>query len=726
MKQLVIKRGQVILEEVPPPQVEPGRVLVRVFHSCISRGTELAGLEASGQPLWRRALEHPEQVRQLLAAVGREGVRRTASLIRGVLEAGTPIGYSLAGEVLEVGPGVEDILPGQMVACAGAQCAHHAEIVSVPRNLLVPVPQGLDTEAASTVALGAIALQGLRRLEPTLGETFLVLGLGLLGLLAAQMLKAQGCRVLAWDPLPGRRELLCGLGMEASLLRDQEPLAEQTARCSGGVGVDGVLITASTPSHEVVSQAFRCCRAKGRVVLVGDVGLNLKRADFYAKELDFRISCSYGPGRYDPRYEEQGQDYPLPYVRWTENRNMAHYLDMLAGGEVRLEGLLGESYPLQQAAEAYRALQAAEAPPLVLLSYPVEKPPPLERRVPTARVRAVPRDRVRLALVGAGAFAKGMHLPNLQRLQSRFHLRAVVSRSGHNATATARRYQADYATTDYQEVLNDPEVDAVLICTRHHLHAAQALAALQAGKHVLVEKPLALSREELDSLTGFYRTAKGEAPLCLTGFNRRFSPLVLRLKKWLREREHPVMLRYLMNAGHLPRNHWVHSGEGGGRNLGEACHVYDLFRFLVGAPWRTVHLQTLRPREGYYTHQDNFVVTVSFGDGSLASLTYTAAGHASYPKERLEVLWEGKVAELVDFRSLQIYGGSGRAHRLPRADKGHLAELEAFAQAVLEGGDWPIPWSEQVEVTTLALAAEEQMRKEESGERQSDATTVGQ
>lgn len=711
MKQVLIRQGQPVVEEVPAPEVRPGRILVAVAHSCISAGTELSGLKSSGAPLWKRAMKRPRAVANVIKMAATHGVPRTYSLVQGELQSGYATGYSAAGTVLEVGAGIADVVKGQRVACAGAQFAHHAEIVCVPRNLCVVVPEGLRTTAASTVTLGAIALQGVRRAQPTLGETFVVIGLGILGQLATQMLRANGCRVIGIDLDAGRVELAETLGLSAGLVSTAAADVQAVYRHTGGVGADGVIVTAATHSDAVISTAFQMCRRKGRVVLIGDVGLNLNREDIYRKELDFFISCSYGPGRYDTAYEEEGIDYPIGYVRWTENRNMAEYLLMLAEGSLRLDPLIQCVHPVEEAPDAYARLsQTVDRRPIVLLSYAVGGTlTPVNRTVPNPLAPQARAGRVRVALVGPGGFARGTHLPLMNADTKRYHLQAIMSRNGHTATATAKQFAANYATTDYQRVLEDTEIDAVMICTRHDSHAALALRGLQAGKHVFVEKPLALTREDADQIQAFYADATATRPLLLTGFNRRFSPYAERLRRALQDRSNPVMLNYRMNAGYVAPDHWVHSPEGGGRNLGEACHIYDLFTFLTGAKVAEVRARAILPRTSYYGRTDNFVATVSFHDGSLATLTYTALGHPGLPKERLEVFCDGTAAVLDDYRRLEFFGGKAKGERSTRIEKGHREELDAFACAILEGGEWPIPLWQQLQATEIALRVEEQI-----------------
>ncbi|MBE0447657.1 MAG: bi-domain-containing oxidoreductase [Actinobacteria bacterium] len=714
MKQVLIKQGQAVVEDIPAPQIEAGTVLVQVDHSCISVGTEMSGVKTSGLPLWKRALKQPNNVKKALQMVATQGLAHTRSVVEGKLTAGQPTGYSAAGIVLEVGEGIDDIKPGDRVACAGAQCAHHAEVIRVPRNLTVPIPDALGFAEASTVTLGAIALQGVRRAQPTLGETFVVIGLGILGQLTAQLLKANGCRVIGTDLDRARVRIAQDLGMDVGIHPEDGDDIENVVRLTDGTGADGVIITAATPSDAVVSTAFHMCRKKGRVVLVGDVGLNLNREDFYRKELDFFISTSYGPGRYDNNYEERGLDYPVAYVRWTENRNMAEYLRLLAEGKLKIDTLISATYPVEKAGAAYEALKNGESKPLmVLLSYtrPAEGAAPA-RVVANPHAKPAGPKQIRLALVGAGGFAKGMHLPNIQALSDLFHLHAVVSRTGHNATATATQFSAKYAATDYQAVLNDPEVDAVLIATRHNLHASMVIDALKAGKHVLVEKPLALKEEELREIAAFYfpGATAGSPPILLTGFNRRFSKYVQHIHELTKGRSNPMILNYRMNAGYIPLDHWVHTEEGGGRNIGEGCHIYDLFTFLTGSKVGSVDATSIAPKTGYYSSTDNFVATMSFEDGSAATLTYTALGSKEYPKEQLEVFVDGKVIKLDDYKKLTITGAKVDGIETKLSDKGQKEELEAFGRAIRQGGEWPIPLWQQIQATEISFEVERKLR----------------
>jgi predicted dehydrogenase/threonine dehydrogenase-like Zn-dependent dehydrogenase len=708
MKQVLIKGGGVIVEDVPAPQVGEKNILVRVEYSCISAGTELAGVSMSGMPLYRRALKQPENVARVLDMMRDQGVKRTMDRVRGKLSAGSPTGYSAAGSIIAIGSQVDGFSVGDRVACAGAGIANHAELIDVPVNLAVRIPDEVSTQHASTVTLGAIALQGVRRAAPTLGETVVVVGLGVLGQMTAQMLAANGCRVIGID-LDERR---LGLAREKGIWRTIDPTDQdyvaQVRRLTDGHGADAVIVTAATPSDEVISQAFQACRKKGRAILVGDVGLALKRADFYAKELDFLVSTSYGPGRYDPVYEEGGQDYPIAFVRWTENRNMAAYLDLIASGAMNLDGLIAEPYAVKKANDAYSALKSKDRSELiVLLEY--DDATPITRRVDLLSAGAG-RDIINVGLAGAGGFAQGMHLPNMVKLRQHYRLRAVMSRTGSNAKAIATQYEANYATTDYEELLADNETDLIIIATRHNLHAPMVLKALEAGKSVFVEKPLALTEAELLAIESFYKgLPAGKAPLLMTGFNRRFSPAMQAIRKGLSERTTPVMATYRMNAGYIPTDHWVHTEEGGGRNIGEACHIYDTFRSLVGAPIADVTARSIQPQGKQWRRNDNFTATLSFADGSVCSLTYTALGDKSHPKERMEVFADGKVAELDDYQAVRFAGLKKAAWSAGSSQKGQLEELEALAEAMKSSAAWPITLEEQLEVSRAALSVEAQI-----------------
>lgn len=710
MKQILLSGGGLTVAEVPAPQVEPGAVLVRTSASCISVGTELSGVKASNLPLWKRALRRPDQVRRVIEMVRAQGFAKTQELVRSHLAQAQPLGYSLAGTVIAVGAGVDDIFPGDRVACAGSQAAFHAEVVCVPRNLVVPTPDGVTDEAAATVALGAIALHGIRRAEPTMGETFVVVGLGILGQLAVRLLKASGIRTIGADLNAVRVAQARSQGLDLALDGSAD-VEQQVARVTGGFGADGVIITAAASSEELLGSALRMCRRKGRVVLVGDVPIAIDRADIYAKEIDFRISSSYGPGRYDHGYEEGGLDYPAGYVRWTENRNMQAYLDLLATGGVRIDDLVTTRYAIGDAKTAYAVLQAesADKPLSVILTYPQgsgEKP---VARIANPALRTGHTGTLRVAMIGAGGFAKGTLLPIVKSETGRFTLQSVCARHGHNASAVARQFGAPEATTDVDGVLAAPDVDAVMIATRHHQHADLVLRALKTGKHVFVEKPLCLTPTELDAIAAFYGDDIAGKPLLMTGFNRRFSRYATAIAQATAARSNPMMIDYRVNAGYLLQDSWVHGAEGGGRNIGEACHFYDLFVMLTGAKADTIDATAIRPHTGYYGRTDNFVATFGFADGSVGKLTYTALGASDVPKEQCDVYCDGRVYSLNDFKQLVSTGANGPKLTTATSEKGHREELNAFADAIRAGGAWPIPLWQQLEAMRMAFAVESRL-----------------
>lgn len=707
MKQVLIKSGEAIVSSVPAPHVSAGNVLIRVMHSCISVGTEMAGMAVSGLPLYQRALKQPENVKRVFTMMQEQGIKRTLDRVTGKLAAGSPTGYSAAGIVVAVGEAVEGFSVGDAVAAAGAGIANHAEYIDVPVNLALKIPENLSTEMASTVTLGAIAMQGVRRAQPTLGETFVVVGLGILGQITAQILSANGCRVIGVDLDENRIRVATENGLHLGIDSSQENYVQRVMKSTAGIGADGVIITAAASSHQIISDAMQATRKKGRVVLVGDVGLHLNRADFYQKELDFLISCSYGPGRYDPVYEEGGQDYPLPYVRWTENRNMQAYLNLLADKKISLDNFGYLVYPVDEATEAYNALKSsAQKPLMVLLAYP-ERQDALQRRI-TLKPVITASHKIAVAVAGASNFAQGVHLPNLICLREAFDIRAIMSRTGSTAKAVATQFQADYCTTDYAEILDDAAVDLVIIATRHDLHGAMVLQALEKGKHVFVEKPLTLNPEELTAIEAFYHDKK-EAPLLMTGFNRRFAPVIQKMKALLTKTDAPMVINYTMNAGYIPLNHWVHGAEGGGRNLGEACHIYDLFNYLCGSEEKDVHAFSIDPASDHWAKNDNFIATIKYNNGSIATLTYTALGDKNYPKEKMEIFCDGNVLVMDDYKSLKVFGMKCDGWSAKTAQKGQLQELKMLAESLATGGVWPISLEEQIQATRIAFEVERQI-----------------
>jgi predicted dehydrogenase/threonine dehydrogenase-like Zn-dependent dehydrogenase len=687
LRQILIRSGKAVLENVPAPGVEEGSILVKVHYSCLSIGTEVASISASSEPLYKRALKNPKKVIRALNMMREQGVGQTIKSIEGKFSTSQQTGYSVAGVVVSVGNLVEKFKVGDRVACAGAGIANHAEMISVPVNLAAPIPRNLDFMEASSVTLGAIALQGIRRAAPTIGETVVVFGLGILGQISVQLLKANGCKVIAVDLDAGRIEVALKCGAYCGINSANEDPASKILWVTEGLGADAVIITAATGSNELVSEAMRSCRKKGRVVVVGDVGLDLRREDFYRKELDFLISTSYGPGRYDPYYEEGGQDYPLAYVRWTENRNMTAYLDLLAEKKVDLLPLLPKVIDISQAEEFFSGLNDSSIKPiLTFIKYSEESSTEVSKRsVLLKKVQATSsRGRIRVAVIGAGDFAQSTHLPNLIKLQDKYELRWVISRSGPKAKDVGARFGAQFAGTDFNEALADPEVDLVLISTRHNLHASMTLAALKAGKHVFVEKPLAINEEELKLIEDFFLDGEHPKPVLMTGFNRRHSPAIKHVKKVLESLNGPMMISYTMNAGYLPPDHWVHGPEGGGRNVGEACHIYDLFNHLIDSELISCKTTPMSNLLAGCRKNENFIATLEYENGSVATIQYSSIGHISFPKEQMSILMGGKCITLNNCKNLEIYESSSHGKIKKFESKGHEEALNELARLLTE------------------------------------------
>jgi len=686
MIQAIIKKGRVLPEVVPAPMVSKGSVLIKVVNSCISAGTELSAVASSGKSLIKKALEQPENVKKVIKMVNCDGLALAYAKIMGRLDLGSPTGYSISGIVLAVGEGIENIKVGDQVAAAGAGIANHSEYVDVPRNLVVRIPIGLDFKSASTIALGGIAMQGVRRADLRLGEMAVVVGAGSIGLLAVQMLKLSGVRVAVSDLDERRLEIARELGAELILNPSRENIVEMVNNWSGAHGADAVLFTAATSSSDPLSESFQMVKKKGRVVLVGVSGMEIKREDIYPKELDFLISTSYGPGRYDRNYEEKGKDYPYAYVRWTENRNMTEYLRLIHNGSIKLDSLIDAIYPIEQVTEAFESFKKSENKPLmVLLDYGLPELSQLETNLSHHRKvvlqnSPVKKDIIKIALVGVGGFATGMHLPNIIKLSDKYRLAAVMDRSGQKAKAIAHQYKANYATTNYDDILNDSEVDLVLIATRHDSHASLVLEALQAGKNVFVEKPLATNQEELDKIKTFYESDNPNKPVLLTGFNRRFSKYIVEIKKYTDQRINPLLIRYRMNAGYIPIDHWVH--ENGGRIIGEACHIIDLATAMINSTITSICVESLTPKTDKYSESDNKAIILKYADGSVACIEYFAVGSKDLSKEFMEVHFDGKSIILDDYKSLKGYGIKVNEITTTTSQKGHLEELIALYETL--------------------------------------------
>ncbi len=708
MLQVVLCAGQVQLADRPTPVAVPGRVLVANTASVISSGTERAAVgSGSGGSLPQRALRNPDLVRKAITYTREHGLRDTLELARGAAARETALGYSCSGVVLDTG-GAPNLCVGQRVACAGAGYASHAEVVSVPANLVAGISDGVGLRDAAFTTLGAIALQGVRRANLSLGERVVVVGLGLLGLIAVQLLRASGVQVAGIEPDGARRRLALELGVE--LAAAPEDAATAIDAWSGRVGADAALITASAKSSAIVNDAARLLRRKGRLVIVGDVGLNFERGPIYAREADVLISTSYGPGRYDPSYEERGTDYPIFYVRWTENRNMSEFLRLLGSGHVQVTRLISLELPVVRAAEAYAAINSLAPPLAAVLTYDaglagaagISSPrvvPRVRQSPPSASVTTDRRAALRVALVGAGEFLTSVHLPNL-RADPHVQIVTVITRSPTTASGASRRAGGATPAIDWHAPLADPAIDLVVIGTRHDSHAEIATAALDAGKAVFVEKPLGLTRVEID---GVWRASRRNGRLAI-GFNRRFAPLAKRLLGEAGASRGPLHVIYRINAP-LPLDHWLNDPiSGGGRLLGEACHMFDFVNLLCGTPGRV--LAAALPAPAALPTVESASVTIAYTNGSIATVHYSGVGVPTLAKERIEVLRDGRAWVLDDFVTLTSFDSGGECTRQERrAEKGHAALMANVLSACRNTGPFTPGIDAAYAAQSVALAA---------------------
>ncbi len=691
MKQVFFDgKGQLMVQDIPVPVPPADGALVRTEVSLISTGTELVQATGGGS-LIRKALAQPELIRRAFELTLREGIAFTAGQVQEIAQTWFASGYSSAGTVIEPGS-VSPFRAGDRAACAGAGIANHAEYNAIPTNLMTAIPDGVTAQQAAFANVGAIAMQGVRRAEPTLGETVVVVGLGLIGQITAQILAANGCRVIGVDLREDRRALAAQLAGADPVDPAQGSAAKAVQALTGGIGADRVILCAATDSSAPTNEAFRMCRERGRVVMVGAMGMDLDRNEMYVRELDFVISRSGGPGRYDRNYEERGISYPVGYVRWTETRNMAAVLDLIARGRLNVDALVAGTYPVEQAAKAYEA--ASSGALAVLITYPNDGDPSNKEPAHVLRRAVNPeKNKLGLALVGAGSFARAVHLPNILKHPD-LAVTAVVSGSA-SAAQVADKVGAGLATTRIEDALNDPGVDAVLITTRHHLHYEQARAALAAGKHVFIEKPMTLTVPHAEELL---QLAATHERLITVGFNRRMAPTAIELKNVLRRVGGPATLSFRVNAGAIPAAHWLNDlGEGGGRLLGEGVHFIDFLCGMVDADPVSISAQ------GSPDWQE-FSVSITFADGSLGTVLYSARGSSMFPKERVEVFAGRGVAVLEDFKTLTFTDMPGRAIK-GAGDKGHAALLDNFVAAIRGQADLGVTGADGLRATRLALAA---------------------
>ncbi|MDY7031089.1 MAG: bi-domain-containing oxidoreductase [Thermodesulfobacteriota bacterium] len=708
MKQILqnLKTGITEVVEVPCPALMRGQIMIRTTCSLISAGTERM-LVDFGKASWiNKARQQPDKVRMVLDKVRTDGFTPALDAVRNKLDQPLPLGYCNVGRVHEVGAGVRSFEVDDRVASNGK----HAEMVSIPVNLCSKIPAGVSDDEAAFTVIGAIALQGIRLVQPTLGEMVVVTGLGLIGLVAVQLLRAHGCRVLGIDFDGNRLELARQFGAETVDLSRGEDSIGAAHLFSRGRGVDAVIITAATKSNEPMHQAAAMCRKRGRIVLVGVTGLQLHRDDFYEKELTFQVSCSYGPGRYDTHYEENGQDYPIGFVRWTEQRNFEAVLDMMKEGRLDVKPLISHRFIVEHATEAYDLVAENKSALGIMLEYPKFPGDVQEQeRIHTRTIQLSPRTSERAGIpsvgfIGSGNYAMGVLIPAFKRAGVR--LRTVASSTGVSGVHAGQKYDFEETTTDIERLLSDSEVDAVVIVTRHNSHAGFVIKALKAGKHVFVEKPLCLKPQELRDIIDAYNeigntTFKTKnCPVLMVGFNRRFAPQIQKMKTLLANVKGPKSFVITVNAGAIPTNHWIQDLEvGGGRILGEACHFVDLLRFLADSPIFSYSRSAMDSENG-----DTVSLQLRFSDGSIGTVHYFANGNKSFPKERIEVFASGRVLQLDNFRILHGFGWPKfRKMKLLKQDKGQRACAAAFIRAVQNGGPLPIPFHEICQSTEVTL-----------------------
>lgn len=718
MKQLLqnIKTGRSTVEDVPIPTPHERQALVKVEASLVSAGTERMVVEFAEKSLVGKARSRPDLVKQVLDKARREGLLNTAQAAFNRLDQPMALGYSSAGTIVKLGKGMQGFKVGQRVACAGGGYAVHAEYNVVPRNLLTPLPKNVDFESAAFTTLGAIALHGFRLAEPQIGENVAVIGMGLLGLLTAQIASAAGCNVLGIDIDPARLALASSLDLEAV---SRQKAVDSSVAFTSNRGFDVVIICADTSSNDPVELAGLIARDRGRVVATGAVGLTLPRKVYYEKEISFINSRSYGPGRYDLNYEENGQDYPLGYVRWTEGRNFQAVVDLMAGGKLKVKPLITHRFPIEKGVKAYEVITGKTKDKFLgaLLTYPAEKqkeenkitfPAIVNRKLALSSVEA--SSIVNLGVLGAGLFANAVLLPSIKKAGD-IQLVGIASSGGLHAQHSGKKFGFQYAASDEDEVIHDPKINTIAILTRHDSHAELVVKALKAGKHVFVEKPLALNSSQLSAIS---KQLKGNGQSLLTvGYNRRFAPLSEKLAEFYTNRTEPLHVHYRINAGPISLNHWTQDPEiGGGRIIGEACHFIDFITFLVGSSPVSVSAHAL-PDGGKY-REDNVSMTTTFPDGSIGVVDYLANGDKSFPKERVEVFCDGKISVLDDFVSLHTVADGKKQEEKGAQDKGWVNEWKAFVRSIRGGGDPPIPYEQLIGVTKATFAAVESIR---SGER---------
>jgi len=710
MQQLLqsLDNGELKTVTAPMPSASTGSLLIHTSVTLISSGTERMLVDFGKGSYLSKARQQPEKVKMVLDKARTEGIASTVDAVRSKLAQPIPLGYCNVGVVSEAGSGIEGLRAGDRVVSNGP----HADVVRVAKNLCAKIPDGVSDEEAVFTVVASIGLQGIRLSKPSLGESFVVTGVGLIGLLTVQLLRAHGCRVLAIDFDEEKLAVARSFGAETcNPGLGEDPVAAGMA-FSRGNGVDGVIITASTKASDPVIQAARMSRKRGRIILVGVTGLELNRADFYEKELSFQVSCSYGPGRYDPAYEEQGTDYPLGFVRWTEQRNFEAVLDMMASGQLDVKPLISHRFAFENASEAYSLLTEDKSALGIILEYSSEPASRNARAVALAENAVVDPEKPVIGFIGAGNYASRMLIPAFKSAGAQLH--SISTSGGVNGVIHGKKAGFAEATTDTQGMLANPDINTVAIVTRHNSHAGFVVSAIEAGKHVFVEKPLAITRTDLAQVAEAYQKQGRDVPMLMVGFNRRFSPQIQKMKGLLAPIAEPKSFIMTMNAGEIPADHWTQDNEvGGGRIIGEACHFIDLMRYLADSEVVSVQARRMGDAPGIEIAEDKAAITLGFADGSFGTIHYLSNGATSFPKERIEVFAAGKVLQLDNFRKLRGYGWSGfKKMNLWRQDKGQSACVAAFLSAIESGGPAPIPACELFEVASVTLDVVEQLRSQ--------------
>lgn len=690
MKQLLqnIRTGEMTIEEVPVPELQPNGVLVRTYYSFISAGTEKSKVGTARKSLLGKVLERPDQVKKVIQTFKKEGLESTLRKVMSKLDTPSPLGYSSAGIVTAVGANVTEFKAGDLVACAGAGYANHSEAVYIPSNLCAKIPPGVDPACAAVTTVGTIAMQGIRQANVRFGDNVCVIGLGLIGLLAVQMLKAAGCTVLAADIDESKCRLAGDFGAEFTGTVGRNDIRLLAEKASGGHGVDAVIIAAATSSNAPIELAGDIVRKKGKVVVVGAVRMDIPRSPYYEKEIDVCLSCSYGPGRYDADFEEKGQDYPIAYVRWTEKRNMQHFLKMLSDSSVKLDRIITHTFAFEQAEKAYDIIlgKIPERFIGILLKYDTDCE--LNEKIVIRNGSPAKAEcRVKLGMIGAGSYAKGVLLPILKKMPE-IDFRGIMTATGITAKAVAKDYGFDYCTSQISKLLHDQDINTILIATRHDKHAELVIEALKAKKNVFVEKPLALNEDELREIV---KTARENGNRMMVGFNRRFSPYAAALKKFFNGRIGSMVINYRVNAGRIKENHWIQDPvQGGGRIIGEACHFIDFMQFLTGEMPVRVFAQAIDEKGKTKNTFDTVNITVKFDGGSIGTLSYLANGDSSLQKEYAEIYCDEKTAVMKDFKELETFSRGRLKIEKFGYDKGQKGELKAFACSVSGGQPMPV------------------------------------